>query len=240
MQLPNWLKVLWWLTITGALTYFLHARLPDLLSGKAAASDIAVFGVWMALLLAPLFSEVSLLGVTLKNEIEELKGAISTQLTDIRTEVRSAVDVRATISPQFHMPAPVTDAQLPQLEERVKSAVESALASQGIRAAPAEQPLAVEGDVSFLFATRYNIEKELRRLAAGRILVSDTRRVIPTFKLVQTLISSELVEPNLGHAIREVYAVCSPAIHGEEVTPAQINFVRDVGPQLVATLKAIQ
>lgn len=240
MQLPNWLKVLWWLTITAALTYFLHARLPDLLSGNAAASDIAVFGVWMALLLAPLFSEVSLLGVTLKNEIEELKGAIATQLTEIRTEVRNAVDVRATISPQFHMPAPVTDAQLPKLEERVKSAVESALASQGIRATPAEQPLAVESDVSFLFATRYNIEKELRRLASGRLLVGDSRRVISTFKLVEMLINSELVELNLGNAIREVYAVCSPAIHGEEVTPAQINFVRDVGPQLVATLKAIQ
>lgn len=240
MQLPAWLKALWWLIVTATLTYFLHARLPDLLSGKAAAGDIAVFGVWMALLLAPLFSEVSLLGVTLKNEIEELKGTVATQLSDIRTEVRSAVDIRTTFSPQFHMPAPVTDAQLPQLEERVKLAVESALASQGIKSAPAEQPPSVEADVNFLFATRYNIEKELRRIAAGRVLVSDARRVIPTFKLVQTLMSSELLDPNLGHAIREVYAVCSPAIHGEEVTQPQINFVRDVGPQLVATLKAIQ
>jgi hypothetical protein len=239
MQLPNWFKVIWWLAITSALTYFLQARLPDLLSGRAAAADVAVFGVWMALLLAPLFSEVSLLGITLKNEIEELKGAIATQLTDIRTEVRSAVDVRATFSPQFHMPAPVTDAQLPQLEQRVKAAVESALATQGIKASPSEQNLEVATDVSFLFATRYNIERELRRIATGRVLVSDTRRAIPTFKLVQALTASELIDPSLGHAIREVYAVCSPAVHGEEVSQAQIDFVRDVGPQLVSTLKAI-
>lgn len=240
MQLPNWFKVIWWLAITSALTYFLQARLPDLLNGKAAAADVAVFGVWMALLLAPLFSEVSLLGITLKNEIEELKGAVATQLNDIRTEVRSAVDVRATFSPQFHMPAPVTDAQLPQLEQRVKAAVESALATQGIKASPSEQNLAVAADVNFLFATRYNIERELRRIANGRVLVSETRRAIPTFKLVQALTASELIDPSLGHAIREVYAVCSPAVHGEEVSQAQIDFVRDVGPQLVSTLKAIQ
>ena len=61
MKIPNWLKILWWLAVTGLLTYFLLARLPDLLSGKAAAADVAVFGVWMALLFAPLFSEVNLL-----------------------------------------------------------------------------------------------------------------------------------------------------------------------------------
>src|SRR3569832_422939 len=74
MQLPNWAKIIWWLLLVGVLSFFLHERLPDLLSGKTAATDIAVFGGWMALLLAPLFCEVTLLGVTLKNEIEKLKG----------------------------------------------------------------------------------------------------------------------------------------------------------------------
>ena len=107
MKLPIWLKILWWLVLTGALTYFLLARLPGLLSGKAAAADVAVFGVWASLLLAPLFTEVSFLGVTLKNEIEEMRNALSVQLNDIRTDVRSAVDVRTTVSPQFNIPAPV-------------------------------------------------------------------------------------------------------------------------------------
>jgi hypothetical protein len=76
MKIPFQLKAIWWLILVGALTFFLSARLPDLLSGKAAAADVAVFGVWMALLLAPLFSEVSLLGITLKNEIGKLKDEI--------------------------------------------------------------------------------------------------------------------------------------------------------------------
>ena len=240
MKLPNWFKILWWLALTGSLTYFLFARLPDLLSGKAAVADIAVFGVWAALLLAPLFTEVSLLGVTLKNEIEELKEALSTQLNEMRTEVRSAVEVRTTVSPQFHMPAPVSDAQLPQLEERVKSAVSAALASHGLNAQPQDSPLAVSDDVAFLFATRYNIEVELRRIARGREVTSSVHRPVASFQLVRALSQAEVLEPSLGSAIREVYAVCSPAIHGEPVTGAQFAFVKDVGPQLVAALRAVQ
>jgi hypothetical protein len=48
------------------------------------------------------------------------------------------------------------------------------------------------------------------------------------------------MEPRLDHAIREVYAVCSPAIHGEPVTQAQIDFVKDVGPELIAALRSIE
>ena len=240
MKLPNWLKILWWLVLTGALTYFLLARLPDLFSGKAAAADVAVFGVWASLLLAPLFTEVSFLGVTLKNEIEEMRNALSVQLNDIRTDVRSAVDVRTTVSPQFNIPAPVADTQLPQLEERVKSAVSAALEVHGIKGQPRESPLTVNDDVAFLFATRYNIEVELRRIAQGRDVSSAVRRPLPSFQLVRTLSQAEVLEPSLGNVIREVYAVCSPAIHGEAVTEAQVEFVKDVGPQLVAALRTIQ
>jgi len=58
-------------------------------------------------------------------------------------------------------------------------------------------------------------------------------------QLVRALTQSGIIEPALEHAIREVYAVASPAIHAETVTPAQIAFVRDVGPSLVGALRAI-
>jgi hypothetical protein len=169
-----------------------------------------------------------------------MRNALSVQLNDIRTDVRSAVDVRTTVSPQFYIPAPVADTQLPQLEERVKSAVSAALEVHGINEKPRESHLTVNDDVAFLFATRYNIEVELRRIAQGRDVSSAMGRPLPSFQLVRTLSQAEVLEPSLGNAIREVYAVCSPAIHGEHVTEAQVEFVKDVGPQLVAALRTIQ
>ncbi|WP_051412954.1 hypothetical protein [Methylophilus sp. 5] len=239
MQLPNWAKILWWSILVGVLTYFLRERLPDLLTGKAAAADIAAFGVWMALLLAPLFNEVTLLGVTLKNQIEELKDHIATQIADVRADVRNAVDVRATVSPTFNLPGPPSDAQLPAIEAQVKAAVAAALAEHG-SSTPVSTDFVVSDDVAYLFATRYHIESELRRLASDREIGATIRRVPPTHLLSRSLVESGLLSPRLGNAIREVYSVCSPAIHGEPVTAAQVSFVRDVGPELIAALRSIE
>lgn len=240
MKLPNWFKILWWFLLTASLTWVLYKRYPDLVAGHAAAVDVFVFAVWVALMLVPLFHEVSFLGVKFKQEVEELKSFVAAQVGDIRSDVRNAVDIRTTFSPQIMIPAPVSDAQLPELEAKIKAAVSEALATQGLRAESADRS-AVEApaDVTFLFATRYAIEKELRRIASGRLRGLDGRPM-PIFRLGRALVQAEVMEPRLENAIREVYAVCSPAIHGEPVTQAQTSFVKDVGPELIAALRSIQ
>jgi hypothetical protein len=239
MQLPNWLKIIWWIVLVGTLTFFLKERLTDLLNGKAVAADIAVFGVWMALLLAPLFSEVTLLGVTLKNEFEELKGNIASQFAEVRSDIRNAVDVRTTVSPTFHLPSPPADAQLPAIETQIKAAVASAFAEHG-RPASSTAEMVVPADVAYLFATRYHIELELRRIGNGREIGASSRRIVPAHTASRFLVESGLLDPKLGNAIREVYSVCSPAIHGEVVSDAQVAFVKDVGPELISALRAIK
>ncbi len=239
MKLPNWFKIIWWLLLVGLLSVFLLHRYPELALGRAVPADIVVFVIWVALLLAPLFNEVSLLGVTLKQQIDELKEHVANQITEVKSEVRNAVDVRATFSPHFNIPAPAADAQLPEIERRIKSAVSDALAEHGIRQPPPPAQIPVSTDVALLFATRYNLEKELRRISEARQLTVESRRPMPLHHLIRALIQAELLEPRMASAIREVYSVCSPAIHGEEVTPAQIAFVQDVGPELIAALRAI-
>jgi hypothetical protein len=56
---------------------------------------------------------------------------------------------------------------------------------------------------------------------------------------VRALAQAAVIEPALDGAIREVYAVSSAAIHAEDVSQAQVNFVREVGPQLLATLSVL-
>lgn len=228
--------------MVAALTYFLHARLPDLLSGKAAAADVAVFGVWMALLLAPLFTEVSLLGITLKNEIEELKGNIAAQLTEVRADLRNAVDVRTNFNPTFHFPSPAADAQIPAVEAQVKAAVAAALAERGVVFKPSQEQPKVPSDALFLFETRFQIERELNRIANSReiVVTMSKRRHQPAHLLALSLVEWGLLSQRLGNAVREVYAVCSAGIHGEEVSEKQVGFVRDVGAELVAALQAIE
>jgi hypothetical protein len=162
------------------------------------------------------------------------------QRRPLRSEVRNAVDIRSTFNPQITIPMPVSDARLPELEGKIREAVSEALSAHGLKTENVTHvAIDVPEDVSFLFTTRYAVEKELRRIASGRLQVSNFRP-LSVFRLSRTLVDAGVIESRLEHAIREVYAVCSPAIHGESVTQAQMNFVRDVGPDLIAALRSIE
>jgi hypothetical protein len=239
MKLPNCFKIVWWCLLTLGVTWVLYRRYPDLVAGHAAPVDIFVFAIWIALMLVPLFQEVSFLGVRFKQEVDDLKAFVTTQIGDIRADVRNAIDVRTTFSPNFTFPLPTSDAQLPALESKIKSAVSEALSAHGLDAGKIKSSsVDVPDDVSLMFSIRYSLEKELRRIASGRLIASEARPMSIT-RIARALTEGGLIEPRLESAIREVYAVCSPAVHGEPVTPRQIAFVRDVAYELVAALRAI-
>ncbi len=240
MHLPNWVKVVWWVGLTGVVTAYLIARAPDLLAGRAAPADVIVFLVWVALLLIPIFQEVEIFGLQFKQEVHKLKEELKTEIHSVRAELRSAVDVRTLFNPQITVPAPPPDSQLPDLEKHVMAAVAEALAAHGVRQpVPVPADLAVPDDISFLFAARYGIERELRRLARERQLEVGARHVGGVL-LSRALAQVGVIDPPLDHAIREVYSVSSAGVHAGDVTPNQVGFVREVGPQLIGALRAIR
>jgi hypothetical protein len=240
MKVPNWFKVIWWLAISATITWYLRARYPDLVAGDAVAADIFVFFVWVALLLVPIFQEVEFFGMKFKQEIEKAKEDLRLEINSVRAEVRNAIDVRTTFNPQITIPVPPPDSQLGDIENRIKKAVSEALAANGVATpSPTSADLAVSDDVAFLFATRYGLERELRDLARERNLEIGRRRVAG-LQLSAALMEAGVIGQSLYNAIREVYSISSPAIHAEDVTAAQVAFVREVGPPLVATLKALR
>ena len=83
----------------------------------------------------------------------------------------------------------------------MKAAVAEALAAHGVpQPTPIPADLGVSDDISFLFAVRYGIERELRRLARERQLGIGVRRVGIT-QLSKALVLAGVIEPPLDHAI---------------------------------------
>jgi hypothetical protein len=239
MKLPTWFKLLWWLLITGLTGLFFYSRLPAISAGDATTVDVFVFLVLVALMLVPIFQEVSFFGLKFKQTIDDLQKNIATQLAVFRADIQTTISNTSNIN--VTLPSPPPDDQLPDLEERIRGAVSEALQEQGLSPTPtpsATVPKADENTV-FLFKTRHTIEKKLRRIAS---LFADSpkRRPIPIIHLSGILVKQELLHPKFASAIREIYSVCSPAIHGEPVTEAQINFVRDVAPQVIDALTEIE
>jgi hypothetical protein len=240
MKFPGWFKYMWWITIFVACGYLLYQRYGDISTGKANFADLFILVIWVALALVPLFQEISLPGISLKQQIEEIKKDVKQEFAAIRTTLSNTVDVRTQTN--LYYPTPPPDTQLPALEEKIKIAVVEAIEKYGLQPTGDEKVqgiLNVEDDVRFLFSARYALERELRRIWKERFGDEQDRRPQPIYKLVDGLTQAQLIEQNLGHLIREAYSVCSPAIHGEDISEAKVNFVKDVIPELLNVLRAI-
>lgn len=199
MKLPNWLLITWWGVALLGMLLFLLARLPDLQTGDATFADIVVFLVIVCLWVLPLVSEVNVLGVKLKREVqavrEELRGEIR--------ELRNSVDVRNTVSAQVYAgyPPPPSDQSLPELKEEIHRAVSEALAeTQFGRAEMRSTEIDVPSDAEYLFQVRYSLEKELRRIYKSRI--NDPKdRYTSVIAMSRMLVRSEDLTPQLAEKL---------------------------------------
>jgi len=143
------------------------------------------------------------------------------------------------LSQQFVLPSASPDTLLPELERKLKEALDRELSSRGVSAPPAPPP-SPPNDTTYLFSVRYEIEREARRILNARSIAVEDQRRFSFGALISTLMQLEVLDPQIARAAREIYSICSLAIHGEDVSPAKTAFVRDLGPKVIATLKAIQ
>jgi hypothetical protein len=240
MKLPNWFKVIWWVILTGSAGWLFYSRMTAISAGRTAPVDIFIFLVLVALLLVPIFQEVSFLGLKFKQVMDDLKQNIATQLMVFKADIQTTMNNTSNVNVLLPQSAPPDD-QLPGIEQRIRAAVSEALQQEGFsltrRASP--EGFHVDNRTDFLFRARHTIETKLRRIASAYADLPH-RRAVPVQQLSAVLVKQQLLHPSIANAIREIYSVCSPAIHGEPVTDAQLSFVREVAPEVVDALDEIE
>nr|WP_324258168.1 hypothetical protein [Cellvibrio fontiphilus] len=241
MEFSKNFKSFWWTILIFSIGLYLYGRHEKLLAGDPTWFDAIVFIVWVALAIGPFFKEMKLFGFEFKQEVEKLKEHVSGELQAIRNTIQNTSENKQTMNPQFLFGyPPPADSQLLNIQEQIKSTIHSAISSFGLHSPKSDAHILEEpaGDIDLLFRARLGIEKELRKIY-GFISEGNSRRPEPIFRIVESLNRAELLTRELGHAIREVYSVCSPAIHGEEITKAQVEFVKNTAPELISALKSI-
>jgi len=238
MKLPNWIKIVWWLLLLGFFAYLLSQRYDSIMSGATSATDIVIFLIFIALLAIPLFQEVSLFGVSFKKEIDNLRTEFREQIVNLRSDIQNTINMRAEISPHIYFPYPHPDSELPSIEQRIKPILEQALKERGIKEPPPipERQLASDNAI-YLFSVRYAIDKELRRITRYYWISEDIEYCPRTLRqMLDFLVHLGTIDKEFASAIREVYAVCSAAIHGEDVSDAKVQFVREVYREILHSL----
>jgi hypothetical protein len=238
MKLPLWFKVIWWLLLCCITSFLFYKRIPAIEAGQSAPIDVFIFLVLVVLLLAPVFQEVSFFGLKFKQAVDELQKQLVTQLTDFKSEIKSTITTNSNVS--VTIPPPPSDDQLPEIEDRIKKAVSQAFEEQGFKPSKFIPEMETDDKTLFLFKIRHAIESKLRKIAEYTESYTVSRRPLSINQLTDLLVRQELLHPKIANAIREIYSVCSPAIHGEPVSDAQVAFVRDVSPQVVEALTQIE
>ena len=237
MKLPNWAKISWWIILLAVVTFFIIKRFDSIINGSASPADIFIFLIWVSLLLVPLFQEISFFGVKLKKEMDGLKSYVREQMINIRSEIQNSVDVRTQISPRIYFNQPISDSRLPRLKKRFKEILNAQKTPSPVKTFKRAK---IEEDTQFLFSVRHEIEKELRRIWKEFYPVEEGKPTKSFFQMVHSLSEIGIIKPEHTLVIRDVYNVCSPAIHGVQVSKSQVKFVRDIEPELMKSLKAIR
>ena len=71
MKFSKKFKVIWWIIISLFVLILLIFRSDEILFSNPTFLDIALISVFLALLLLPLYSEISLFGMSIKQKVEE-------------------------------------------------------------------------------------------------------------------------------------------------------------------------
>lgn len=243
MDFSKGFRAVWWAILVIGIGYYLGTRLEQLTAGNPTWFDALAFVAWLALGLGPFFKEMEFLGFKLKQEVNELKQHVSSEVAALRDLVQNNDQRQSVQSTQYIGYPPPTDAQLPNIQEQVRLAVREAVGQLAIsQPLPAAQGGDLPPDVTLLAAARINLEKALRSLYRPYVSATtawDPVRHEPVTRIVSVLTRAEVLSPDLAHAVREVYSVCSLAMHGEEVSTAKVEFVRNTAPELINALQAL-
>ena len=237
-------RTIWWFFLIVLLSIFIKARFLSFASGNAKPIDFLVFVTWIGVCLGPLFAEIQLPGITLKQKIEETKKELSKDINSLRSEIRNSVDIRSQVSPNiwvgggFQQPPP--DNKLEEIEQRLHSAIDR-LEQQGYQidsVSAHKERRTPSDDEIIMFSTRRDIEIELRAITSS-FIGGLGNRFVPVGKLLLKMVHNELIDRQMADVIREVYSICSLVIHGEKATESQMRFVKKNGPELINALRAV-
>ncbi|SEB70693.1 hypothetical protein [Terriglobus roseus] len=231
MKLPVWAKVSYWMMLVILVGSVLLRRLDLIVAGDSTPFDSVIFVIWIALLLAPIFSEVKIWGVELKQEVKEVKKELSREIESVRAMVTNQV----VVTSNFGTLAPPAESEMPRIKEEVERAIPQKLNDKSYR--ENEHNRAIPLDAIFLFSVRYQLEEQVRRIGIHTV---DEPHHMPFLRLISLLKRHGAISESLALAIIDVYRICSPAIHGDTVSQSQVAFVRDVAPRLIVKLSEIQ
>jgi len=186
-----------------------------------------IFGLWICLILLPLFGEIEFLGIKLKKEIDELKKDVKSEIQSIKYEINTSNKQQVFLG---YGPPP-SDNKIPELEKEINDLKENFKLTE--KAQPTIQSAELKGrfDVSDstlqLFQIRFKLEELITKIWNNYRDDSDldNLRIISPTRMLNDLRIHEIINSDILEITRGILSICNSAVHGKMTSKRQRNFV---------------
>jgi len=215
-------KVAWWIALICTLTAMAAYRWHLLQTEASATLDSILISTLIGLLLLPLFSELKILGITLKQSTDDPDDrppspspGFSTvdEEERIRAIIRQELDKNGVSERSCQMPAKYLDTD----DETIVAAITNA----------------IEGEIERVYVRTHSRIFDDARISLG------TYSPLPAGGMVQALNKAGIVSDELVRIVRKILMIGWGAANGFTPDGAQVSYVKEVGPGILAILKAI-
>lgn len=220
--------------------------------------DKMIIGGTAILAFFPIVSEISLMGFSLRKELQTTKQEFRDELFDLKTKIylnmsqANSQSVNLTLlSPKEKLEDLFESSKESEVSGNMGKEYDSTIKDIKIKSGMKNDKKEVEDkredekvnnrayhpsdDAIYLFTIRYSIEK----LIDDIIHANDYDYSGSILRKIETLRNQKCINIKTYESIREILNICNRGIHGEIVDKYYIDFVRNMMPYVIASLNNI-
>lgn len=219
-------KTYYWIGLLIFFSLILGLRYFGLLTEIRKELFYSIFGLWICLILLPLFGEIEFFGIKLKKEIEELKKDVKSEIQSIKYEINTSNKQQVFLG---YGPLP-SDNKLAELEKEIDDLKGKYKINENVREVLKTDELPSRFGVSEatiqLFQIRYKLEELITKIWNNYRDDQDSEngRIISPTKMLIDLKNLEIINTDISEIIRGILSICNSAVHGKMTTKKTKRF----------------
>ena len=192
-----------------------------------------IFGIWICLLLLPLFVEIEFLGIKLKKDFEDFKKEVKNEITTMRIEFHNSNKQQIFLN---YGPMP-SDQEIEKLNSKIPSIIEENQLTND--ETDINTKFKVSDSTLDFLKIRFSLEEILYKVwfAYSENFEEDNGRIISPAKMLNDLERIKVIDSNISHISRGILSICNSVIHGKTASEEQNEFVLKNSPIIYDTLK---
>ena len=222
---------IWYIFLLGISTVYVFYYRYEIYELKELNARSLIFIIWLILLLFPLFSEMELLGIKIKREVEKANKEVKDDIKELEAQFME-LKLSNNIANNIQIGNPI----LPS-EEKIEELLRIVRNMQQGSVEPKTSKYDLPQDKAvYLFKVRLYIEKPLRQLSEG--IGYGGTRPLGLSEMVKCLFKKEVIDEVTMELITQVIKIAMRGIHGEIVSDEYIEFVQRVYPEIESKLES--